>query len=89
MSKIVVINVPAAWIPAMDKLIGNTSINTSRCELVRKAIAKKLKEELRISKANIPPEDPKKLERLEQEKVNKLVKESAEKTRNNSKLQNL
>ena len=81
--------VPEAWLPVMAKLVGKESLCASRSELVRKAIGRKLKEEISIAKANKPLDDPKELERVEHEKLNKIVKESVKKTRNNSKLLNL
>lgn len=89
MSKIVVVNFPEAWVPAIKKLVGPESINSSRSELFRKAIARKLRQELHESKLNIPPKDPKEVELLENQRVNNIVKETMEKARNNHKLQNL
>lgn len=78
MAKIITVNIPEAWMPAIEKLVGIDSLYPSRSELVRRAIEDNLTKYIEISKENIvnpkiilPAEN-------EEDKLRRLVRESKE-----------
>jgi len=79
MAKIITINIPETWLPAINKLVGNESIYPSRSELVREAIDKALTKVIVEAKNNTPKTT--KPTQTEEEKIRRLVRESQEEAR--------
>ena len=84
MAKVITVNIPEAWLPAIDKLCGAGSLYVSRSEAIRKAIENRLATMIKSAKEYKPIKPSQTPAETDIEKVRRLVRETqdTQKSRN-------